>query len=201
MRDRWYGDKRDLVKWGVIFRLASTYRAGKILQVAYYRPSKWDSLEIDGRQYNLPDEVIKHFRDIHNITNLNILAQIDVIGTSFGRVNRLQYTNRIVTAIRSCGPDRCIVFLDPDTGLVPSGSAAGRQHVSESELAVIWTGMRPDDVLVLYQHQTNRNGQPWVPTKRAQFEDVLGLARGEAKLAQGTAIAPDVAFFYCQKTV
>jgi hypothetical protein len=201
LRDRWYSDKRDLVKWGVIFQLARTYRAGKILQVAYFRPNKWGSLEIDGRQNDLPVEVIKHFRDIHNITILNILAQIDVIGTSFGRVNRLQYTHGIVTAIRSCGPNRCIVFLDPDTGLAPSGSAAGRQHVSESELAVIWAGMRSDDVLVLYQHQTNRNGQPWIEPKRVQFEDALGLPRGGAKLAWGPTIVRDVAFFYCQKTV
>ena len=200
MRDRWYGDKRDLVKWGVLSQLASTYRAGKILQVAYYRPNKWGSLEIDGRHYDMPDEVIEHFRDLRNIMDMRIPAQIDVLGIPFGRVNRPRYTRGIIAAVKSCGCDRCIVFLDPDTGLEPSGSAAGRQHVSELELASIWPGMRPGDVLVFYQHKI-RNMHLWIEQKRVQFERALGIAHGEAKIAWGPDIVRDVAFFYCQKTV
>ncbi|OGP36893.1 MAG: hypothetical protein A2X93_06560 [Deltaproteobacteria bacterium GWC2_56_8] len=198
MRDRWYGDKRDLVKWGVLSQLASTFGAVKILQIAYYRQDTWDSLEIDGQQYPLPGDVIKHFRNVHNVTNLETPARINVIGIPFGRVNRIQYTQGIVTAIKSCGSERCVVFLDPDTGLEPK-AAVGRQHVRESELATIWNGMRPGDVLVFYQHKI-RNMNPWIEPKRVQFERALGLGCGEAKLAWGPAIVRDVAFFYCQKS-
>ena len=60
--------------------------------------------------------------------------------------------------------------------------------------------MRPGDVLVFYQHKTNRNRQPWIEPKRVQFEHALGLESGEAKLAWGPTIVCDVAFFYCHKT-
>ncbi|WP_157844579.1 hypothetical protein [Dehalococcoides mccartyi] len=34
MKDKWYGDKRDLVKWGVLLTLAKMFSARRILQVA-----------------------------------------------------------------------------------------------------------------------------------------------------------------------
>jgi hypothetical protein len=37
MRDKWYVDNRDLVKWGILLRLAERYAAKHILQVLYYR--------------------------------------------------------------------------------------------------------------------------------------------------------------------
>src|SRR5271169_3122065 len=42
MRDRWYGDNRDLVKWATLLHLAHTNRVGTILQVAMYRADKPD---------------------------------------------------------------------------------------------------------------------------------------------------------------
>ena len=57
------------------------------------------------------------------------------------------------------------------------------------------------DVLAFYQHQTNRNGQPWIEPKRIQFEKAMKLPRGGAKVAVGIEIAGarDVAIYYCRK--
>ena len=55
MRDRWYGDKRDLVKWGVLLNLATDHGAGKILQITYFRPGEWPPLEIDGKERSIPE--------------------------------------------------------------------------------------------------------------------------------------------------
>ena len=38
MRDWWYGDKRDIVKWGAILVLARKQSINTVLQVALYRP-------------------------------------------------------------------------------------------------------------------------------------------------------------------
>jgi len=89
------------------------------------------------------------------------------------------------------------VFLDPDTGLEPS--KPDFKHTVESELAGIWSRMQKGDVLVFYQHRTNRNGTPWIKPKLSQFERALGLPPGMTKLARGPALASDVVFFYVQK--
>ena len=39
MRDQWYGDKRDMVKWAALLHLAQRERLSAILQVALYRPN------------------------------------------------------------------------------------------------------------------------------------------------------------------
>jgi hypothetical protein len=68
------------------------------------------------------------------------------------------------------------VFLNPDTGLEPEKPSF--EHVLESEFSVIWRALDTGDVLVFYQHQTNRNGQPWIHPKKLQFESAIGLASG-----------------------
>lgn len=73
-------------------------------------------------------------------------------------------------------------------------------HILEPELGEVWNVLLQGDVLVFYQHQTNRNGQPWVGPKQSQFEHVLGLPAGEAMVARAEEIARDVVFFYAQKT-
>jgi hypothetical protein len=51
MKDQWYADNRDLVKWGVLLELCRQFHAIRILQVLCYRPSDWQekNLKIDGK--------------------------------------------------------------------------------------------------------------------------------------------------------
>jgi len=91
-----------------------------------------------------------------------------------------------------------ILFHEPGTGL--SSRNPTLDHVLDEELGDVWRELQPRDVLVFYQHQTNRNGQPWIPLKKEQFERAIGLPVGAAKLATADKIARDVAFFYAEKT-
>ena len=196
MRDQWYSDSLDLVKWGVLLQLAKSYSAKRILQVAYFRQSIWGQLEIDGQKYDIPESVINHFRNVRNILELPCEFEIEIIDSPFE--NRSQYLQVIADKIVHQHP--CIVFLDPDTGLEPVGRP-GFEHVLNNELEYIWEKMIIGDVLAFYQHQTNRKGQPWIEPKRLQFEKALKLASGIVKVAVGSEIAGagDVAIDYCPK--
>jgi len=196
MRDQWYGDHRDLVKWGVLLEIARRYDCKHILQVLYFRPSAWSHLEIDGKRVPIEAEVIQHFRSAISISKLKCHVTIELIADEFH--NRREYQQVIIDNISKRTKTRNIVFLDPDTGLEPKGKA-GLQHVLESELREIWDALDIDDLLVFYQHKTNRNSDPWIDVKKAQFEHALGLADGDAKLAHALGIANDVAFFFAQK--
>jgi hypothetical protein len=195
MRDRWYGDSRDLVKWGVLLALAERHGPGQILQVLYHRPSEWPDLEIDGETVPLPNAVIRHFRRTAAATTIEASAAIVVVDDAFD--NRLDYHRRLLERIRARDITPTIVFLDPDTGL--ESRSPTLDHVLESELSDIWNALTPGDVLVFYQHQTNRNGEPWVPQKKQQFERAIGLPLGAAGLARAEKIARDVVFFYAKK--
>ncbi|MBI2187347.1 MAG: hypothetical protein HYU37_09565 [Acidobacteria bacterium] len=112
-------------------------------------------------------------------------------------VDRTAYLEIVQQRIRARTESPGIVFLDPDTGLEPG--TPGLEHVLGSELAAIWDVMPEGDLLVFYQHQTNRNNNPWVEPKKAQFERALNLPVGTARLARAQRIASDVAFFFAQK--
>ncbi len=196
MRDKWYSDNRDLVKWGVLLKLAELHNMATILQVAYHRSTSWASIEIDGRAYPLPIEVVNHFRNIKNIATLRSNARVMVLDAPCH--DHAQYLQCILMAIRNLPKEPAIVFLDPDTGLEPRGRA-GLEHVLETELREIWHALRRGDLLAFYQHQTNMAGQPWVEEKQTQFEKAIGLEPGGSKLAQGKEIARDVAFFFSHR--
>ncbi len=195
MKDQWYGDRRDLVKWGVLLELACRFRASRVLQVRYYRPSVWEELEIDGESISLPEAVVQHFRSVGNIRSLKAQVHIDVVDTPLD--NRAEYLQGILNNIRLSSDRRTVVFLDPDTGL--ESQNPGPEHVLGCEVSSIWNAMPAGDVLVFYQHQTNRNAAPWIEPKRVQFEEALAVAPGTVKVAHGPKIARDVAFYFCQK--
>ena len=72
-------------------------------------------------------------------------------------------------------------------------------HVLRTEVRAVWEQLLADDVLLLYQHRTNRGGQPWIEEKRRQFEMALGVPGGTAKVVTGKRVASDVAIFHLAK--
>lgn len=195
MKDKWYADNRDLVKWSVLFHLARQYSAARIIQVAYYRPDIYATIEIDGNPYSLPPEVINHFRGITNITQIKSSVPIDVYDKAFE--NRQEYLQGVLEHIGSFGNSKIIVFLDPDTGLEPAKPSA--EHVLRSEVNAIWRGIKNGDILVFYQHQTNRNGTLWIEPKKSELATALGVKATDIKIATGSSIARDVVFYFIQK--
>lgn len=196
MQDLWYGDKRDLIKWGTLIRLADIFKAQRILQLAYYRPNAFPKLNIGERSYNIPDEVIAHFRNLRAIGKLNSRVRITVFDRIFQ--DRAIYQQAILSLLPRFSNERCIVFLDPDTGLEPQQNP-GLQHVLNEEAKEIWDKMKKGDIFAFYQHQTNRNGEPWIEPKRRQLATALNISVNLIKMASTLDIARDVVLFYAQK--
>jgi mRNA-degrading endonuclease YafQ of YafQ-DinJ toxin-antitoxin module len=129
---------------------------------------------------------------------LSAQCRIEVITTPFAE--RRQYAAVVLDAVaRRPAHEKCMVFLDPDTGLAPR--VPQLEHVLDAELREIWQHMVHRDVLVVYQHQTNQNGTPWIQPKREQFEKALGLLPGDVMVATGVKIAHDVALLFAHKQV
>jgi hypothetical protein len=196
VRDTWYSDNRDLVKWSVLFQLAERYGSCLILQIAYYRPSNLGSVIIDDKEVTIPEEVLQHFRSIQNVKNIKSNIKIFVFDNLIK--DRTTYLNGAILFIQSHRNGPRIVFLDPDIGLEPSRPSLG--HVLESEALAFWNVLEIGDTFVFYQHQTNRNNQPWIETKRAQLAKAIKIRVNQLKVAHGMAIANDVVFYYSQKT-
>jgi hypothetical protein len=198
MRDKWYGDNRDLVKWGVLLELSDRFHCKQILQVLYYQP---EMIKVGEKNIHLRREVIEHFRrDVNSIVGLPCSATIKLLRDEFG--DREAYLQSINAAIGALDESPSVVFLDPDTGLEPESGNYNSTHVRSVEVQEIWKSLRPGDVLVFYQHQDNRSGREWIERKRIQFESALGIMDPLAQrveLAYGQGIARDVAFYFAKK--
>jgi hypothetical protein len=195
MRDKFFADNRDLVKWAVLHRLAEIFQAQRILQLAFYRQSEFANIIIDGQEYDIPQEVLGHFRNLRTIGNINSKICVNVFYDLFE--HRGSYLKAVKDFLSLFLKERCVVFLDPDNGLEPQHPSL--KHVLESEAKAIWEATKSGDVYVFYQHQNNRAGQPWMEPKRGQLERALGLPEQSIKIAHGPQIAHDVVFFYMQK--
>lgn len=195
MRDIWYADNRDLVKWGVLLELATMYGIRRVLQIAYYRPSEFGPVVIDGQEYPIRPEVLAHFRNLRNIPGLHSDVSVTVFDRPF--LDREEYREAATRFISAFHGQPSIVFLDPDTGLEPQNPAP--EHVLEKEAKAIWEAMKTGDMLVFYQHQTNLKGEPWIEPKRDQLARALGIPTQALKVANAPLIARDVAFFFARK--
>lgn len=199
MRDRWYSDNRDLVKWSVLLHLSGRCKANRIIQIACYNGSDYGKIEVDEETFPMPDEVISHFRAIGRISGLTTHPKITVFDAVFENRDRNSYFNAVKNFIASFNEERCIVFLDPDTGLEPKGKA-DKKHVLNSELKVIWDVLPNGWMLVFYQHQTNKNGKPWIKPKQKQFAKAIDVLESSVKIASGQKVANDVVFFFSTKS-
>ena len=197
MRDKWYSDNRDLVKWSTLLLIARKHRSDCILQVAYFRESHFGKITINEREYEIPSEVLTHFRDIRNITKLVSQPEIVVFDDKFeDRDNYLLGIKKFIK--QNDKKNRSIVFLDPDTGLEPLGKP-NHKHVLKKELKEIWEVIPPQWILVFYQHKTNRKGEEWVGPKRKQFSETISISLNDVKVAHGFNAANDVVFFFAIK--
>ncbi len=206
MRDQWYGDKRDVVKWATLVHLAQSLGIRHILQVAYLRPSKLPAtLKTRDGSARIPVAVLDHFRSINAIahlaheTDLCIDVMDDPFETSAECPRRAdvgrEYTERVVRKLRSCDGWPVIVFLDPDTGIAVSKAAF--EHVAADETRAIYDALKPGDVLVLYQH-AHRKPDWRVRTRRA-FAAAIGLPERHIATFTCPELTNDVAFFVAEK--
>jgi hypothetical protein len=54
MQDKYYADRRDLIKWSVLIRVAEQQKVSRIIQIAYLRPSTFGMIDVAGQQWELP---------------------------------------------------------------------------------------------------------------------------------------------------
>ena len=135
MQNKYYADNRDLIKWGVLIRLAEWYNLSRIIQIAYLRPSTFGMIDMAGQQTELPPQVITHFRNIRNITTLHNEISITVFDHAFDA--RIPYHEAVSKYLAQFVTELRLVFLDPDTGLEPAGKA-NLKHVLGTEARAIW---------------------------------------------------------------
>lgn len=196
MKDEWYADKRDLIKWGGIAHLCNTTGVNHVIQAAYFRESPRLTLQFNSEEVLLPSAVVSHFRDIEGIRSLgtNIGVTIEVVKSEFNKQSREAYTEAICQLIQR-HRQRQIVFLDTDTGLATKNAKA--EHIKPEEIYLIWQSLKRGDILVLYQHKFREKN--WRQIRKEQFAEACNLNKGRISEWSAPKIADDVVFFFCEK--
>lgn len=197
MRERWYGDRRDLVKWSCLLDLATRNQLRRIVYVACLRG---DATERDALAQTFGGEATQavwdHFRDLGSSVALaeKLGIQCDLVDQLFpasGDARRL-YWDAVSEAV-SKGPRPSLVFLDPDTGL---GSSTSGTHVDADELQSVWSLLRAGEYLVFYQHAWR--AQDWRLQAHRRFAGALDVPEDQVDCIQ-SAVSKDVLFLVALK--
>ncbi len=198
MNERFFGDKRDLVKWSVLLHLAKKYRISTIVQICFRTTCDWPTISLDGKPPNIdiPKNIIEHFRSLRRVERMSRDVAIKVFCQLFrDRESYMIAARKFMD--ESAGQPR-IVFLDPDTGLVPASGRVEKVHVTEKEARAFWEALKPRDILALYQHGNHAGGR-WVDEKKEQFGKAIAGGSLNVHVARSTGIPRDVAFYYVHK--
>ena len=195
MRDQWYGDDRDLVKWSALVHLARREEVSRILQVAMLRPGAAPAPLVTAHgKVDPPADVFRHFRDLDDIQRLGVATglAIEVLKEPF--TDRHAYFGRVCARIREPRGGALLVLLDPDVGL--AGETHGPGHVTSTEVAAVFEVLRSGDVLVCYQHA--RKQKDWRGRARRAFANAPGLPSFEVEVLQ-SEVARDVLLLAAKK--
>lgn len=210
MRNQWYADNRDIVKWASLTRLAAKHNCFFIIHVAMLRPDRFDpahlQLEINGDRDGEPITTAYHwFRDIKLIERQTFAPDIKVhvIGDNFKwtpeystrETARRAYFENVVKLINEHRDTSLIAFLDPDTGIEPAN--AGWEHLTEQDIKGIFQAIKTGDLMVVYQHQQREDG--WIESRRIQLANSINANIENINSYTCTLLASDVVLFAIQK--
>ena len=195
MRDRWYGDDRDVVKWSAALHLARREKLADVLYVAMYRPDDdWPPLATARGPVTLPGEVVRHFRDLDDLQRLGARTGLRIATVKERFVDRAAYFRRLRERVGEYEAP-VLVLLDPDTGLAPD-SGAGPEHVTSDEVAALFAALRPGDLLACYQHA--RRQKDWRGRARRAFANAPGVPSFEVEVLRSD-LARDVLLLAVKK--
>lgn len=193
MRDTWYADQRDLVKWGTLTHLAERNALAAIVQVAYLRQGARPPLENGPAKVPISPAVWAFFRDVGTIRGLadKLKRRIVLLDEAFVPRQRRQYRESMLAAFRGVeGPK--IVLLDPDTGIA-SGRATAKHSTSE-DITAVWGALDSGDWLAVYQHRYR--DKRWREDARERLAALCGTS---IELFAAPEVASDVVLLAARK--
>ena len=189
VRNEWYGDKRDFLKWPSVLHLAQREGIRRIVQIAMYTdpgPADPGITTLDGdivQCQAVAAQVAGHFHRHNNLNGIAALGQhlgidIEVWLEPFTHATRAGYFANVLNEIQG-STTRTIWFFDPDTGIeTPTQDDA--RHVRLQELADAFEAMQPGDWLVCYQHARRERG--WRALARTLLANQLGVDEDDVEV-------------------
>ncbi len=159
MQDRWFGDNRDLVKWGAVSYLSNQYPQHTVCPILYYTiPRGQGNENLELTHSNGTSQKIGFSQFILNIFPRNCFLYYNILTCIINKFIQpllIQISNNYLQDIKNYLnkiPHPCIVFLDPDTGIEPS-SGGNNKHARKAHIKHIWDNiLKKDDILAIYQH-------------------------------------------------
>ena len=208
MKDIWFSDSRDIVKWGVLAHLAKPPHKTLAVQLAFYRqekPSQYKLRHLTGsttqNHIEFPELVLRAFeRRIDQIKEKTLGINLELYDAPFkgqysgGSTYRDRYITTFLNWLTATRKERTVVLLaDPDTGLEPTKK--GPEYIKETELQRLFEGLKDGDWLVLYQHAPRKT--EWIEDHRGRLSRLL--AGHAVEVFDCPEVAEDVAFFAVRK--
>ena len=192
MLELWFADQRDLIKWGVLVKLARDKELSSIVQVPYLRKKGPPHFCFDNERVQVAREVWHFFRHIKSVERLGkkLGVTVKVIDEEFSPTaeGRKAYLDCIDRHLQACKRP-LVLFLDPDTGLEPTKATV--KHATKSEIKRAWHELlQPGDWLVLYQHQ--RRGlalKAVIKDVSRQLSEICGVESIKVARSEGNDVA------------
>ena len=191
MRNEWYGDKRDFLKWPSLLHIAQREGIGRIIQIAMSTDTGLVTPEITTLDREkivqcqaVAKQAAKHFHHHNNLNGIVSLGEhfninIEVWLEKFTHATRGAYFAEVLKAIKP-SKTRTIWFFDPDTGIEPQKSRPNKKHVRLQELLDAFKAMRSGDYLACYQHAWREDN--WQTLARNRLAARLDIAENRVEV-------------------
>jgi hypothetical protein len=201
MKDEWFSDHLDLIKWAIVHRLAASHGLQHVAHIAFFSPSKTPSIHIDVDDHPVNDVVWRYFRDWKRMEQQSLGdLRVRIFDQTWHGTARSDYVKSASCWLKQ-QKDARLVLLDPDTGLAPT-SGGDHRHLRPSEVNDIWLALKTGDILAIYQHAPRGKNQ-WMQTQLSERYQDLGDLLGNGhhfQIAHRKEDHPKAAIFWLLKS-
>ena len=206
MKNLWYGDLKDHVKWQSLMQIA---RGAEITRV-YYVVMRTESMQagnvVSGLEGGpeVDDDIsagVNNYFRWHNVVELVkpmgavFGIEIELEARRFTDATRAQFFERVLHKIQ--GPNEPTVwFFDPDTGMETAASEVGVKHVALDELRCAYGAMPAGHRLVCFQNSWRDAN--WRTLARQRLAGCLGIEQDQVDV-YGSGNVPNVIMLAVRK--
>ena len=186
MRNEFYCDALDVLKWTRCLELAQLHGVARIHHLAFLTPDRGrgegnkrnDRRDADPavrayvrdeREAFIADPRLKDVRRGALLSSYLKSILVTVDARPFEQRNRSTWIGEAARSLRDI-QQPAVILLDPDNGVGDKHPTDA--HVRPEEFAVLFSSVLPKSVLVVFQHQQRRRG--WADASRSSLSTTLG---------------------------
>ena len=124
MKDEWFSDHLDLVKWAILYRLAANHGLKHVAHVAFFSPSEPPDIRFGDHDHRVDDLVWSYFRNWKRMERLALGdLHVRIFDRAWPGAGRADYVESAICWLKQQEPPKLVLLDGEGLGHTPRSTS------------------------------------------------------------------------------